>query len=312
MAYQVTLENLIATGAHFGHLTRRWHPGFRPYVYMKKNGVHIIDLKQTIDCLERCQIALAETVRGGGSVLFIGTKKQARDVLQKEADRCGMFYVVERWLGGTLTNFVTIKRSIKRLQKLEKDADSIYQTLTKKEVLRLERERIRLADQHRGIKDMKQLPEAVFVVDARHEETAVREARRLEIPLFGIIDTNTDPSLIDFPIPANDDSLRTIQLLVGAVADNIIAARGGQSFDDGKEVLAEPTGEAVELDRESASAAREQAIPDGGAPVGTTEQPAEVSDSSGGKQALANEAEPGIDSAAADQPPEVGETAATA
>lgn len=236
---QVTLENLISTGAHFGHLTSRWHPEFKPYIYMEKNGIHIIDIQQTIECLQSAIDAVTKIVRDGGSVLFIGTKKQAKDVLQREADRCGMFYVVERWLGGTLTNFATIKRSIKRLQQLEKDADTLYESLTKKEILQMERERIRLSDQHRGIKDMKQLPDAVFVVDIKLELTAVKEARRLEIPIFAIVDSNSDPNLADYPIPANDDSLRAVQLVTGAFADGIIAARGGKSYEEGVEVEGE-------------------------------------------------------------------------
>jgi small subunit ribosomal protein S2 len=227
---QVTIENLISTGAHFGHVTSRWHPNYQPYIYMEKNGIHIIDVKQTIQLLYKAIEVITQIVRDGGTVLFVGTKKQARDILQREADRCGMYYVVERWLGGTLTNFATIKRSVKRLEQLEKEADVLYQSLTKKEILHLERERIRLADLHRGIRDMKQLPDMVYVVDAHHESTAVKEARRLEIPVVGIVDTNTDPGVVDYPIPANDDSLRTIQLISSALADAIIAARGGESF----------------------------------------------------------------------------------
>ena len=223
----ITVENLISTGAHFGHLTSRWHPNYQPFIYMKKNGIHIIDIQQTIQCLQKANEVITQIVRNEGTILFIGTKKQARDVLQREADRCGMFYVVERWLGGTLTNYSTIKKSIKRLQQLEKDADTLYQSLTKKEILKMERERIRLADQHRGIKDMKRLPDAVFIVDIKHEATAVSEARRLEIPIIAIVDSNTDPKLVDYPIPANDDSLRAIQLITGAIADVIIEARGG-------------------------------------------------------------------------------------
>ncbi len=241
---QVTLENLISTGAHFGHLTSRWHPNYKPYIYMEKNGIHIIDIQRTVECLQRAIDAVTKIVRDGGSVLFIGTKKQAKDVLQREADRCGMFYVVERWLGGTLTNFATIKRSIKRLQQLEKDADTLYESLTKKEILQMERERIRLSDQHRGIKDMKQLPDAVFVVDIRHELTAVKEAQRLEIPIFAIVDSNSDPQLVDYPIPANDDSLRAVQLVTAAYADGIIAARGGKSFEEGAEAEGELEGAA--------------------------------------------------------------------
>ncbi len=248
---QITVENLISTGAHFGHLTSRWHPNYKPYIYMEKNGIHIIDIQQTIICLQRAVEMVVKTVQGGGSILFVGTKKQAKDILQREADRCGMYYVVERWLGGTLTNFTTIKRSIKRLQQLEKDADTLYQTLTKKEILSLERERIRLSDQHRGIKDMKQLPDMIYVVDGQYEYTAIREARRLEIPIIALIDSNTDPTLVDYPIPANDDSLRTIQLITEALATAIISTRGGQSFEteDDSEVTDDDT--IVEKETES-------------------------------------------------------------
>ena len=250
--HQLTVEDLISTGAHFGHLTRRWHPNYKPYIYMEKNGIHIIDVEQTMICLQRAVEVASQIVRDGGTILFVGTKKQAKDVLQREADRCGMYYVVERWLGGTLTNFATIKRSIKRLQQLEKDADTLYQSLTKKEILRLERERIRLSDQHRGIKDMKQLPDAIYIVDAQHEATAIREARRLEIPVIAIVDSNTDPEMADYPIPANDDSLRTIQLITAELADGIIAARGGESFEeeDGEEA-AKPGPEETETVKEA-------------------------------------------------------------
>ncbi len=262
LSSQVTVENLISAGAHFGHLTSRWHPHYKPYIYMEKNGIHIIDIQQTIQCLHYAIDIVTKIVREGGTVLFIGTKKQAKDILQREADRCGMYYVVERWLGGTLTNFATIKRSIKRLQQLEKDADTLYQTLTKKEILRLERERIRLADQHRGIKDMKQLPDVVYVVDGQYEATAIREARRLEIPIIAIVDSNTDPILVDYPIPANDDSLRTIQLITEALATAIVAARGGQSFEVEEETKAEAdkaTEEATLKDEEAVSEDKEAA-----------------------------------------------------
>ena len=259
---QVTVENLISSGAHFGHLTRRWHPNYKPYIFMEKNGIHIIDIQQTMQRLHQAIDVVTKIVRDSGTILFVGTKKQAKDILQREADRCGMYYVVERWLGGTLTNFATIKRSIKRLQQLEKDADTLYQTLTKKEILRLERERIRLSDQHRGIKDMKQLPDIVYVVDGQYEATAIREARRLEIPIIAIVDSNTDPTLVDYPIPANDDSLRTIQLITETLTTAIIAARGGQSFEVEEKTGAEAEGVAVEAASEGEEAA---AAPDAAA-----------------------------------------------
>jgi len=245
-ATQLTVENLISTGAHFGHLTSRWHPNYKPYIFSQKNGIHIIDIQQTINCLDTSVEVLTKLVKDGGTVLFIGTKKQAKDVLQREADRCGMYYVVERWLGGTLTNYSTIKKSIKRLVQLEKDADTLYQSLTKKEILQMERERIRLADLHRGIKDMKRLPDAVFVVDVKYELTAVKEAQRLEIPIFAIVDSNTDPRLVDYPIPANDDSLRAIQLIASTFADAIIAARGGRPDPTHEEVTGQVAAAALD------------------------------------------------------------------
>ncbi len=221
----VNFEDLLITGAHFGHVTRKWHPRFKPFILMEKNGIHIINLEETVQQFEKAADFLRKIVNKNGEVLFVGTKKQAREIVQQEADRSGMFYVVERWLGGTLTNFMTIKKSIKRLHVLEKEGSSIYENLTKKEVQMLNRERIKLADQHRGIKDMKRLPDALIVVDTDFESTAVAEARRLEIPVIGLVDTNTNPYLVDFPIPANDDSIRTIQLIISGIAEVIIEAR---------------------------------------------------------------------------------------
>ena len=225
---EINFENLLSSGTHFGHVTRKWHPEYAPYILMEKNGIHIINLDETIQKLDKALAFVSEIAQKNGEFLFVGTKKQARDIIQQEADRCGMFYVVERWLGGTLTNFSTIKKSIKRLQLLEKEGLNIYENLTKKEIQMLNRERIKLADQHRGIKDMKRLPEAIVVVDANHEITAVREARLLEIPVIAIVDTNTNPNSVDYPIPANDDSIRTIQLIISAISDEILTTASGK------------------------------------------------------------------------------------
>ena len=222
---EVNFENLLSTGAHFGHVTRKWHPSFEPFILMEKNGVHIINLEETLARLKKAQEFLSGIVKKNGEVLFVGTKKQAKDIVQQEADRCGMFYVVERWLGGTLTNFSTIKKSIKRLQLLEKEGSTIYENLTKKEIQKLNRERVKLADQHRGIKDMRRVPNVVIIVDANFESTAVQEALRLEIPVIAIVDTNTDPTIVSHAIPANDDSIRTIQLIISALTDTIISAQ---------------------------------------------------------------------------------------
>ena len=224
---EIKFDDLLRTGAHFGHVTSKWNPYYEPFVLMVRNGVHIINLEETIKNLNNAIQFLQDTVRDKGEILFVGTKKQAKDTVQEEADRCSMFYVVERWLGGTLTNFSTIRKSIKRLQLLEKEGSSIYENLTKKEIQMLNRERIKLSDQHRGIKDMRRLPEAVVVVDANHEATVIKETNRLEIPVVAIVDSNTDPRPVDYPIPANDDSIRTIKLIISAIADGIIAAREG-------------------------------------------------------------------------------------
>ncbi|MBF89387.1 MAG: 30S ribosomal protein S2, partial [Candidatus Marinimicrobia bacterium] len=233
---EVTFDNLLSTGAHFGHLTRRWHPNYSPYILMERNGIHIINLEETLNGLTKSIKFLSEIVNDGGEILFVGTKKNAKDIIQQEADKCGMFYIVERWLGGTLTNFSTIRKSIKRLQLLEKESSPIYENSTKKEILSLEREMIRLQDLHRGIKDMKRLPNAVFIVDAMHESIAVSEAKRLEIPVIAIVDTNTDPDTVEYPIPANDDSIRAIKLIVGEISRSICESRS----------IAYPTGSMLE------------------------------------------------------------------
>lgn len=202
------------------------------YIFMAKNGIHIIDLNKTLECLDEASRFIRETVRKGGDVLFVGTKKQAKDIVQREADRAGMYYVVERWLGGTLTNFSTIKKSIRHLQKLEKEKSSGYgENLTKKEKLSLERERIKLADLHRGIKDMKKIPDVLVVVDILHDDIAVKEARRLDIPVVAILDTNADPTEVDFPIPANDDSIQTIQLIISELTNAILEAKNSRLVD---------------------------------------------------------------------------------
>ena len=229
---QVKFEDLLGTGAHFGHVTRKWDPNFKPYILLEKNGVHIINLESTIESIEKACDFVKEIVGKNGEILFVGTKKQAQDIVQQEADRCSMFYIVERWLGGTLTNFSTIKKSIKRLKMLEKEGSNLYENMTKKETQMLNREKVKLADQHRGIKDMRRLPDALVVVDAQYEDTAIREAGRLEIPVIAIVDSNTNPNKVDYPIPANDDSMRTIQLIISAIADTIVETRGKSSKKD--------------------------------------------------------------------------------
>ncbi|MEA1881283.1 MAG: 30S ribosomal protein S2 [Candidatus Marinimicrobia bacterium] len=233
---KIKFEDLLGTGAHFGHVTRKWNPNYKPFILMEKNGVHIINLEETIRHLDRALDFIRSKSKKNGEFLFVGTKKQAKDIVQQEADRCSMFYVVERWLGGTLTNFSTIKKSIKRLHLLEKEGSQIYENQTKKEIQMLNRERIKLSDQHRGIKDMRRLPDAVIIVDAHLESTAVKEANRLGIPIIAIVDSNTDPTDIDYPIPANDDSIRTIQLMMSVIADTILDSSGRVDKKPEKEI----------------------------------------------------------------------------
>ena len=252
---EVNFDNLLTTGAHFGHLTRRWHPNFKPYILMEKNGIHIINLEETIKGLDKSLNFLSDIIIDGGEILFVGTKKNAKDIIQQEADKCGMFYVVERWLGGTLTNFSTIRKSIKRLQLLEKESSPVYENATKKELLSLEREMIRLQDQHRGIKDMKRLPSALFVVDAKFESIAINEAKRLEIPVVSIVDTNTDPNIVDYPIPANDDSIRALKLIISQVSKTICEKRSieypdslNQKIDQNENLSNKDDNEATKID----------------------------------------------------------------
>ena len=223
---QINKEDLISAGAHFGHPVSKWNPKFKQFIVTKKNGIHIININMTIDYLDKAIKELIKIVLSEGNILFVGTKNQAKDIVQHTADSCGMFYIVERWLGGTLTNFSTIKKSIKRLIMLEKDSNSIYSNLTKKEISSLQREKIKLADLHRGIKDMRHLPAALFVVDANHEKIAVAEAKYLGIPIFGIVDTNTNPFILDYPIPANDDSIKTIKLILNHITESLEEAIG--------------------------------------------------------------------------------------
>ena len=246
---KVKFEDLLVTGAHYGHVTRKWHPSYKPFILMEKNGVHIINLDETLRFLDKALDYIETKTKNKAEFLFVGTKKQAKDIVQQEADRCSMFYVVERWLGGTLTNFSTIKKSIKRLNLLEKEGSQIYENQTKKEIQMLNRERIKLSDQHRGIKDMRRLPDGVIIVDAKLESTAVNEASRLGIPIIALIDSNTDPSNIDFPIPANDDSIRTIQLIMTTIADTILDSRTDKKTEPSNSKIDAKKHNKVELEK---------------------------------------------------------------
>jgi small subunit ribosomal protein S2 len=223
---EITMKELLEAGVHFGHQTRRWNPQMKKFIFMERNGIYIIDLQKTLKCIQDARAAIVKVARNGGHVLFVGTKKQAKQIVGEDAGRCGMYHVTERWLGGMLTNFKTIKTSIKRLKELDgMVADGTMDKLSKKEVSRLTRERERLEFAFSGIKDMPGLPSLVFIVDTKKEKIAVAEANRLGIPIVGVVDTNCDPTLINFPIPGNDDALRAIKLFSGMVADTVVEAR---------------------------------------------------------------------------------------
>ncbi|MFQ5603794.1 MAG: 30S ribosomal protein S2 [bacterium] len=219
----VSLQDLLIAGSHFGHLTRRWNPKMKKYIFMERNGIYIIDLKKTLECLEMACQVITDISSRGESVLFVGTKKQAKDIIKNEAERCNSFFINERWLGGTLTNFTTIKKSIKHLKNIEKmTTDGTYDKLLKKEILQIERQREKLELVLGGIRDMNKLPGAVFVVDTKKESIAVSEAVKLNIPVIAVVDTNCDPDPIDYPIPANDDAFKSINLITTAIASAVI------------------------------------------------------------------------------------------
>ncbi len=221
----VTMKNLLESGVHFGHQTKRWDPRMKKFIFAERNGIHIIDLQKTIVCIKDAYDAVRRAVVSNKSVLFVGTKKQAQQAVQSEAERCGMFYVNNRWLGGMLTNFSTIKKSLMRLKKIDKlEIDGTFESLTKKEVARLNKERARLEKNLGGIKDMKELPGILFIIDTRKEQIAVAEARRMGIPIVAVVDTNCNPEGIDFPIPGNDDAIRAITLFTQIVANAVIEA----------------------------------------------------------------------------------------
>ena len=237
----ISMKQLLEAGVHFGHQTRRWNPKMAKYIFTERNGIYIIDLQKTVRKVDEAYNFVREIAEAGKSILFVGTKKQAADSVKEEALRSGMFYVNERWLGGMLTNFKTIEKRIARLKELEAmEEDGTFERLTKKEVMRLRHEMTKLTKYLGGIKEMKRLPGALFVVDPRKERIAVAEARKLNIPIVAIVDTNCDPDEIDYVIPGNDDAIRAVRLLTGSVADAVIEGRGG---DDSGETDGEETKE---------------------------------------------------------------------
>ena len=228
----ISMKQLLEAGVHFGHQTRRWNPKMAPYIYTERNGIYIIDLQKSVGMVDDAYNAIGDIAANGGSILFVGTKKQAQDAVKTEAERCGMYYVNERWLGGMLTNFKTIQSRINRLKEIEAmEADGTFDVLPKKEVIALRKEMEKLTKNLGGIKEMKKVPDAIFVVDPKKERICVQEAHTLGIPLIGICDTNCDPEELDYVIPGNDDAIRAVKLIVSKMADAVIEANQGNEQD---------------------------------------------------------------------------------
>ena len=236
----ISMKQLLEAGVHFGHQTRRWNPKMAPYIYTERNGIYIIDLQKSVGKVDEAYQAVSDIAADGGTILFVGTKKQAQDAIKVESERCGMYYVNERWLGGMLTNFKTIKSRIARLKEIERmSEDGTFDVLPKKEVIQLKKEWEKLEKNLGGIKEMKKLPDAIFVVDPKKERICVQEAHTLGIPLIGIADTNCDPEELDYVIPGNDDAIRAVKLIVSKMADAVIEANQGMTGDKVYEEAAE-------------------------------------------------------------------------
>ncbi|VDN46288.1 ribosomal protein S2 [Petrocella atlantisensis] len=236
----ISMKQLLEAGVHFGHQTRRWNPKMKEYIYTERNGIYIIDLQKTTGLVDKAYYAIKDVVADGGTVLFVGTKKQAQESIKSEAERCGMFYINQRWLGGMLTNFKTIQGRVKRLKELERmQEDGSFDLYTKKEVIGMKHEMEKLEKNLGGIKEMKKIPDIIFIVDPRKERIAIQEAHILNIPLVSIVDTNCDPDEIDYVIPGNDDAIRAVKLLTGKMADAVIEANQGLQNHPAEEVAAE-------------------------------------------------------------------------
>ena len=254
----ISMKQLLEAGVHFGHQTRRWNPKMAPYIFTERNGIYIIDLQKTVKKIDEAYEFVKEVAASGKPVLFVGTKKQAQAAIADEAKRCGMFYVNQRWLGGMLTNYKTISQRIKRLYEIQAmEEDGTFDKLAKKEVIKLKLEEAKLEKFLGGIKEVKGMPGALFVVDPKKEKIAVMEARILDIPVIGIVDTNCDPDDVDFVIPANDDAIRAVKLIAGCMADAIIEANQGESFDEGEP--SEAAEEEVPVEEEAEAKAEEDA-----------------------------------------------------
>ena len=266
----ITMKELLEAGVHFGHQTKRWNPKMKQYIFGERNGIYIIDLQKTLKLFKEATQFVADMTAQGKIVLFVGTKRQAQDAIAEEANRCGMFYVNQRWLGGLLTNFSTIQKSIKRLKELDGMAtDGRYEILPKKEVTRLERERMALEKNLSGIKNMPRLPDAIFVIDSKNEEIAVAEARRLGVPVIAIVDTNCDPDLVDYPIAGNDDAIRSVRMVLTTVAQTVMRARAEYEAKYGRRKRAEESTEPTAQVFESAQAVEIAAGDDPSTPEST-------------------------------------------
>ncbi len=236
----ISMKQLLEAGVHFGHQTRRWNPKMKPYIFTERNGIYIIDLQKSVGMVDSAYNAISDIAAQGGTVLFVGTKKQAQEAVKSEAERCGMFYVNERWLGGMLTNFKTIQSRIKRLKDIERmSQDGTFDVLPKKEVINIRKEWDRLEKNLGGIKEMTRIPDAIFVVDPKKEHICIQEAKALGITLFGICDTNCDPEELDYVIPGNDDAIRAVKLIVSKMADAIIEGNQGEENVDASDLAAE-------------------------------------------------------------------------
>ena len=272
MSY-VTMKQMLETGVHFGHQTRRWNPKMRPFIFGARNDIHIIDLQQTVKLFQVAYDFIVQTVGKGGKVLFIGTKRQAQEAVKTEAERCGMYYVTNRWMGGTLTNFQTIKRSIDRLKKIEGwFEDGTINKFPKKEVVGMTREVVKLNNALGGIKDMTDLPQVAFVIDPKREHIAVQECRKLHIPVVGIVDTNCDPDVIDYVIPGNDDAIRAIKLFAAHIAEGClegVAVSGEEKSkaDDEAEAEAKAAGD-VKAEKKAKKAPKTEEKAEDAAPAG--------------------------------------------
>ena len=250
-----SMKQLLEAGVHFGHQTRRWNPKMAPYIFTQRNGIHIIDLQKTVGMVDDAYNEVSRIVKEGGTILFVGTKKQAQDSIAAEAERCGMYYVNERWLGGMLTNFRTVKTRIERLKQIEKmEEEGIFEVLPKKEVLKLKKEQDKLQKNLGGIKEMKKIPDAIFIIDPKKERICVQEAHSLGITLIGIGDTNCDPEELDYIIPGNDDAIRAVKLIVSKMADAVIEANQGEESLTAADANADAEVEATDVEEVAADA----------------------------------------------------------